>query len=401
MISIIKLLAVFILLIFVLKITKQLFIAVSVASVAAAIAFRLGFSNSLSIAVKSLVSSMTITTVLAFYFITFLQRILEKRGKLNRAQECLNGIFNDRRINASLAPMLIGMLPSAAVVTIAGAMVDAAAEDSLDAEEKTVVATYYRHISEAFLPTYPSTIIGAELAGVALSTFLVTMIPVLAVIIAIGFVLYLRKIPRATGSPRSETRGKDVINLFANLWPLFVIVLMVMIIPIPIYLTVIIVIVADIFIDRFKWEELKPMFRSAFESKLILSTIAIMIFKDYIIDSGVIAEMPAFFGQLPIPSYLIYTLIVFFGSLIAGQQAINVVAIPMAFAASGEGAPLFVLLMTSGYCAMQISPTHICLAIVADYFKVGMDRLVKKTLPLILPVIAFTIVYYLLLRLFI
>jgi hypothetical protein len=93
-------------------------------------------------------------------------------------------------------------------------------------------------------------------------------------------------------------------------------------------------------------------------------------------------------------------LIVFFGSLVAGQQAINVVAIPMAFA-GGEGAPLLILLMTSGYCAMQISPTHICLAIVADYFKVSMGSLVKKTLPLILPVTALTVLYYLLLRLFI
>jgi integral membrane protein (TIGR00529 family) len=325
---------------------------------------------------------------------------LEKRGKLNRAQECLNGIFNNRRINASLAPILIGMLPSAAVVTIAGAMVDAAAEDSLTTEEKTVVATYYRHVSEAFLPTYPSTIIGAQLAGVALSAFLLGMAPVLALIIAAGFVLYLRKIPKATGQPESKNRGRDVINLFANLWPLFVIVLMVMIFPIPVYATVLIVILADVFIDRFKWEELKPMFRSAFEAKLILSTVAIMIFKDYIISSGVISEMPAFFGQLPIPSYMIYMLIVFFGSLIAGQQAINVVVIPMAFA-GGEGIPLFILLMTCGYCAMQISPTHICLAIVTDYFKVSMGSLVKKTLPLILPILVLTLLYYLLLRRFV
>jgi integral membrane protein (TIGR00529 family) len=397
MTEILKLAVVFLLMVVVLKLTKQLFIAVAAASAAAAFAFRLGFTDSLVIAGKALVSPLTLTTVMAFYFITFLQRLLEKRGKLNRAQECLNGIFNNRRINASLAPILIGMLPSPAVVTIAGAMVDTAAEGSLTREEKAAAASYYRHVSEAFLPTYPAIIIGAELAGVALSAFLLGMLPVLAMIIAAGFVFYLRRIPRETGNPPSQNRGKDILNLFLNLWPLFVIVLLVILFSLPVYITVLMVIAADILIDRFKWGELKPLFRSAFEAKLILSTLVIMIFKDYIIASGVIAEMPGFFSALPIPSYMIYMLIIFFGSLIAGQQAINVVALPMAFA-SGEGAPLFVLLMTCGYCAMQISPTHICLAIITEYFKTSMVTLIKKTLPVIAVVIAAATVYYLLLR---
>jgi integral membrane protein (TIGR00529 family) len=397
--ELVKLLALFTLMVITLKVTKQLAAAMGIASVAAAVIFHLGFPESLVIAGKAVISPLTINTLLAFYLITFLQRLLEARGKLDRAQECLNGIFNDRRINASLAPILVGTLPSAAVVKIAGAMVDAAAEDSLTVDEKTFTASYYRHVPEAFLPTYPAIIIGAELAGVALSAFLLGMLPVLAMIIAAGFVFYLRKIPRETGNPPSQNRGKDILNLFLNLWPIFVIVVMVICFPVPVYMVVLPVIIADIFIDRFNWKEIKPMFRSAFEVKLILSTVIIMIFKDFIIASGVITTLPAFFSRLPIPSFMIYMLIILIGTLVAGQQAINVVTFPMAFA-SGGGAPLFILLMTCGYCAMQISPTHICLAIVADYFKIGMGSLVRKTLPLILPVIALTALYYLLLRRF-
>jgi hypothetical protein len=124
MIEIIKLIFVFLLMVAALKITKLLYAAIGCAAVATALLFNLGPVNSLVIAGKAVISPISITTVLAFYFITFLQRMLEKRGKLNRAQEALNGIFNNRRINASLAPVLIGMLPSPAVVTIAGAMVD-------------------------------------------------------------------------------------------------------------------------------------------------------------------------------------------------------------------------------------------------------------------------------------
>jgi hypothetical protein len=269
-------------------------------------------------------------------------------------------------------------------------------------EEKTFVATYYRHIPESFLPTYPGILIGAELAGVALSAFLIGMLPVVCITITLGFIFYLRKIPKETGNPPGLTRSKDALILFQSLWQLLVIVLLVIFFQFPVYLTVLFIILPSIFIDRFKWDELKQMFYSAFEPKLIISTIVIMIFKDLIIESKVITIMPEIFNKLPLPSFLIYVLIIFFGSLVSGQQAINVVVLPMAFAVeSGEGIPLFILLMTCGYCAMQLSPTHICLAIIADYFKVSMGSLVKKTLPIILVLLFIVCLYYLLLRLFI
>ncbi|GHU90470.1 hypothetical protein FACS189476_10580 [Spirochaetia bacterium] len=402
MADIIKLIVVFLLIVAALKFTKQLVLAMLTAAVAAAFLFQLGLTNSLIIAGKSAISPMTYTTVLAFYTITFLQRMLEKRNRLAKAQQCLNGIFNNRRINASLSSIMVGMLPSAAVVTIAGAMVDEAAGDSLDLEEKTFVAMYYRHVSEAFLPTYPGILISVQLAGVALPGFLLGMIPVLIAIVAMGFVFYLRKIPKDTGHTASGNRLREVLKLFGNLWTIFAVVVVVIIFNIPVFAIVLGTAVLNIFIERFKWKELAPMFRSAFEWKLLLSAVLIMIFKDFIIASGVIEGMPAFFSQLPLPSFFIYMLIIFFGSIVAGQQAINVVTLPMAFAAgSGEGAPLFILLMTCGYCAMQISPTHICLGIICEYFKTSMGAVIKKTIPVIFSVMAITAIYYLILRQFI
>jgi integral membrane protein (TIGR00529 family) len=402
MIDVIKLLSIFVLMVVVLKFSKQLVLAVASAALATALLFQLGVTNSLVIAGKSIISPMTYTTVLAFYTITFLQRMLEKRKRLLHAQECLNGIFNNRRVNASLAPIMVGMLPSAMVVTIAGAMVDDAAQDSLNVEEKAFVATYFRHVSEAFLPTYTSIIIGTQLAGVELPMFLLGMLPVLVFIILMGFVVYLRKIPKETGTPPSGNRLKSTLRLFGNVWTLLIVVVIVILFKLPVYQIVTGVVIVNLFVDRFKWAELKPLFRSAFEPKLIISAILIMVFKDLLIDSGVIAELPATFSQLPLPSFIVYGMIIFFGAVVAGQQAINVVALPMAFAAgTGAGVPLFVLLMTCGYCAMQISPTHICLPIICDYFKVSMGALVRKTLPVILSVMVFAALYYLLLTQFI
>ena len=102
-------------------------------------------------------SKDTITVVLSFYFITFLQRMLERRSRLKQAEESLNGLFNNRRINASAAPAVIGLLPSAGAMTICAEIVRSSCEDYLSNEDMTAVASFYRHIPECFLPTYSST----------------------------------------------------------------------------------------------------------------------------------------------------------------------------------------------------------------------------------------------------
>ena len=405
MIDIIKLLAIFASLVIVLRFTKILYLAIISAAVLTAFLYQVGFVKTLALSGHALVSETTITTVLAFYTITFLQRMLEKRKRLANAQQAMSGIFNNQRVNASLAPILIGMLPSAAVVKICGAMVNDAVGDSLSTDEKAFTASYYRHICESFFPTYTGVILGSSLSGIPLSSFIFGMIPMALVLVLLGYVFYLRKIPKETGMAPSTDKGKDALNLLANLWSLVLIVIIVMvfngrpavgILGMP-FAAVTIVIVLSKFIDRFTWTELKPMFRTAFEPKLIFSTIMIMIFREILEYTQVIGILPSVFMDLPIPVFLIYTALFFFGSIVSGQQAMTVIGIPLAFADPGlaGGMPLLVLLMGTSYAAMQISPTHVCLAVVIDYFNIGMGPLVKKTLPVILVFIVVLSFYYL------
>ena len=54
------------------------------------------------------------------------------------------------------------------------------------------------------------------------------------------------------------------------------------------------------------------------------------------------------------------------------------------------------LLMGTTYAAMQISPTHVCLVVAADYFHVSMGELIRKTIPASLVFCALMILYYML-----
>ena len=61
------------------------------------------------------------------------------------------------------------------------------------------------------------------------------------------------------------------------------------------------------------------------------------------------------------------------------------------------GAFLLALLMNVSFASSQLSPTHICTAIISDYFGVTFFATVKKLLPLFLLNVLIACGYYMLL----
>ena len=104
----------------------------------------------------------------------------------------------------------------------------------------------------------------------------------------------------------------------------------------------------------------------------------------------------AMFSALPLPTFFIFALIFFFGTLVAGNQACIVLCMPMVMAAlnGAISLSLFVLLMCMNYVAMQISPIHICLTLCAEDSKVSFSSMAAKTLPMVLIFIAVSFLYY-------
>ena len=399
--DIVKLIVIFTGIVFFIKLKKPLYISILVGAVISIILYRIPVITSFQLAFKSCASRDTISLVLAFYTITYVQRMMEKRGHLLLAEKSLDNIFNSRRINAMIAPFVIGLLPSAGAVLIAAPIVQNASGDYLTREEQTFVTSYYRHISEAFLPTYSSILLALDLSGVDMTKFVVGMLPMVAILFILGYVFYVRKIPKSTGISQSRDKKDDIINLIISLWPIAVTITIILTLKIPVYMAVIPVIIVSAILNKFSVDELIPMVKTAFETKLIVSTVMIMIFKELLTFTGVIGRLPEYFEKLPIHPAIIFSLIFVIGTLVAGSQAIIALALPLAFATIPNGGlALMILLMCMTYIAMQVSPTHICLAIVTEAFDVSFIELVKKTFPIFIIFIAITAVYSYLLFMF-
>lgn len=152
--ELVKLLAVFCIIILVMWLKKPLMAAIAAACVGTVVLYQLPLDATWGALVKGATGNTTIQAVAVLYCITFLQRMMEKRKNLSNCQVALNGLFNNRRINASVAPFLLGCLPAASTVLICGPIVRESVGEYLSTEEKAAVTSFFRHVSESFLPTY-------------------------------------------------------------------------------------------------------------------------------------------------------------------------------------------------------------------------------------------------------
>ena len=223
--------------------------------------------------------------------------MLERRSRLKQAEESLNGLFNNRRINASAAPAVIGLLPSAGAMTICAEIVRSSCGDYLSNEDMTAVTSFYRHIPECFLPTYSSILIALAVSGIGAGEFVVAMLPLVAALFFIGYLFFLRKVPKPTGMVSEGGRKAAAKMLLRSLWSIILIVALIIAFDIPVYIATPLVAVLNVFVDRLKPWEIKPMFRTAFEPVIIFNTVLIMMFKDIITSTGVIHELPVFFWR--------------------------------------------------------------------------------------------------------
>ena len=415
--DLIKLAIIFIVIIVLINFKIRLNIAVAVGAVLGAILYQMGFVHSFEVAWRGVWNADTISVIVITYLITFLQRMMEQKGDLLLAQRSLSGIFNSRRVNASVAPIFIGLLPSPAAAFIAGDMVKSSCGDYLDKNEQAFVTSYFRHIPESCLPTYSSIILAVSLSGVALNGFLLSMV----LPVVLRYLFYLRRVPKDTGLPPAQSKAREWRNLVASLWPIALAIVLVIAVPyipfstisgfppaaaeflgsFPVWLAVIISIVLYFFIGRFRFKEVTPYFSSAFELNIMLNTVVVMIFKEILTESGVIAELPDTLSKLPIPTFLVFALLFLIGTIVGGSTAIVTLCTAPAFAAMPDGGvPLLMLLMCFSYAAMQISPTHLCLTLIAEYFDSNFGVLVKKTIPVIAIFMVLILGYYLLLTLF-
>ncbi len=394
--ALLKLLAVFAVMIGLIVIKQPLYVAAPAAALVCWLLFGIPFQRGIDAIVARIFSTSTLQLLLVMYFITFMQEMIKKRNGIDQSQKALTRMFNNNWITCTVAPFIIGLLPAAPAVFVSGDVIDRAVGDRLDNGQKATAASFFRHLSEAFMPTYPAILTALALTGMSTGGFVLGMLPLMIIMVLIGcFFLYRGRVPvKADGEP-SKNKALDLKEFVGGVWPIFVAIILIVGFGVNTTLAIGLVTVVFVFLGKFSFEEIKPFFRTAFQPKIIVQTLAVYMFSAVLGASGVIKDLPGFFENLPIPTFMVFMLICFFGAIVAGSLTMTTTMLPLAFETiPNAGIPLLCLLMSTIYAAMQISPTHVCLTLSCEKFKVPLSSLIKNTIPIILTFLVVTVIYY-------
>ena len=394
-----KLAVIFVVIMAMVLMKRQLRDAMIAAILLTVILFQIPIGKAVKMMVTSIGEKDTLLVIGSFILVTFLQRIMEERKLLERAELALQRLSGDRRLVCVIAPVIIGFLPSAGAVNICGAIVDKATGEDLDIEEKTFVTSYYRHISESFSPTYNAILLALSITAVSTGKFVLYMVPMVIVLLVLGYLGYLRKLSKGYGDTGEVFDKKEEFKqLLYCFWPLVLCIVLVIALNLSVIKVLPFIILLSIIVYKLSAREVLAFAKTSVEWRIIFNTIILMMFKNILTYTGAVGRLPDLFEGSAIPQFAAFGIIMFMGTIISGANSMIVLLIPLAFAnIPNAGAALLMYLMSLSYAAMQISPTHICLAIITEYFNVSWGQLMKKTLPVILVFVVILTGYYMML----
>lgn len=395
--ALIKVLIIFVVILALLNKRLPLYLAMIFGSLLMIVMFRLPLATAGQTALHTLTGWDVWSVNLAMYVISVLVYELDLRHRFEDAQRAMNGLMRDPRLKTSLACMFIGLMQGPATVTICGGMVDTMAGDHLKNDEKAAVATYLRHISEAMVPTFTGVIVACSISGISISSFFVWMLPMALLTLLAIYLVYLRRVPRTVGET-GRSKKECVRLLLRSLWSLLLAIAVIIVFSLPTWAVVAVVAAVNALVEKFSAQEVRDAVVKGFGLKSLLGITMTYVFKDLLVLSGVIDVLPTYFEHLPIPVFLVLVILYAFGTLVAGSSAAAAAFIPLAYTMIPDGGTfLLALLMNVSFASSQLSPTHICTAIISAYFGVTFFATVKKLLPLFLLTVLIACGYYMLL----
>ena len=383
MIDFLKLAGVFAAIVIFVWLKKPLFLSMLAGIVAASLLFSLPPMGVAEALWKQTISIETADLLFSFYAIFFLQLMMSKKGRLNTARVCFERLLQNRRLTAIISSIVIGVLPSAAVMPVCANIVDQTCGTGLDKREKTFVSCYYRHIPEMFLPTFPAVLMAISLSRQPMGLVIMCMLPLVVAACIVVYLIFLRKIPRETERTGEEVSRRDEIKkLLGALWPLLLVLIMIIGFSISASIAAPVVILLLYLVDHFNPGDMMKNASDSFEPVMLGNLYSVMLFKNVLSATGVLATFPRYFaGNDPI----ILVLLFLAGTIISGSQAMIGLCLPLAMSAFPQsGIPILVMIMGTVWAGMEISPTHICTFVAADYFKTSFKDIVLKATPAIL-----------------
>jgi len=349
----------------------------------------------------TLADRQTLTLLAVVASALALSRLMEVKGLLTSLAATMERL--GPKLAMHLVPATIGLVPMpAGALVSATALRDLADRMGLTPERVTFINYWFRHIWETSLPVYPAIIATSVILSVQLSSVTLTLLPMTALVIALGTVSSYRMLKSNKRYKTEERMSKKGIayNLLRTSWPILLIVGLVLagldaVIAFPLALVLLAC------QQRARWPELKIALKYGVDLQILFLLYAIMLFKATIEGAGaaytLFSDMQQYIGMpTPVLLALLPFLMGFATGISMGFVGISLpLLVPFITLGSQVNSYALMLAYISGYVGVLLSPLHLCLILSTEYFKASFAKVYKLILPPLLAIeVVVVFIYY-------
>jgi len=317
-------------------------------------------------------SSSTLKLFLAFIFAFYFAALLRNVGVMNKI---VNGVASfNKKLAAIFLPSVVGLIPMPGGALVSAVMLkDLYLNDLKIGEEKaTFINFWFRHIWVTVWPLYQSLIIASVLLNVKVWQIIACTYPVSLATILGGLFVVLPLLRHVRENP-SKNSHVNLKVIFEGFWPFLVVIFLVLILRLDVVYSLIFVVVLTSLIYRPDKTKIKNSLKFAFSPKILLIIAIVMIYKEYVMNSGVNVELYDLAVSVGLPVYLILFLVPFIiGLATSGEFVFVAMSFPIlinVLAPGGTVNPFSVFIAyLGGVLSVLITPIHLCLALTLKYF---------------------------------
>jgi hypothetical protein len=361
------------------------------------------------------VDPLTIAVVLATFGIMLLSQLYKETRVIDHLSESAGTIINNSKVVSSVLPAVIGFLPVAGGALMSAPLVDCQTEKlGLKSEKKAYVNVWFRH---TIFPVYPLSqvlIITAALTGIAIPLIILRQVPVVIVMIAVGYLIGFWKVSEARKEERCQDFRSELKRFLVSFSPILSTIIAVAAIDVAlnaaypsldiakfgfdVAIATLIGLVVLVSISRPTRQVFMKPLRSWDIYGITLAAYGAFLLRNVVGAAGISEMLRTFAGNGSIDVLLLLTVVPAVLGFVTGSPsggvAISVSILAGILTFSPKTAAL---LFMSAYLGYLIVPSHLCFAFTIDYFKCSMSKVYKYIIPSFLVTLAAALVVYFLL----
>ena len=359
------------------------------ASIFLSVLFELAPLSTLRSIFDAVVYPKTLSLAIIVGLILVLSNSMELAGQMQRLLERFQGLIASRRLNLTLFPALIGLLPMPGGAVFSAPMVkELGLHSRLVPHQLSFINYWFRHIWEYWWPMYPGVLLATLMADLNIGLFVIFLSPLTFVAVYLGW-RSLKGVDLTESNTRALHRPP--------VWPFIkeLIPILIVIVPglglgtvfslafpsvtvgkeVALILSLCGAIGWIWFENGFSASRIWGILKSPQLLKMVYMVFAILIFKGILQDSHSIDVISKELMVLNVSLVLISVILPFLvgtitGITIAFAGSTFPILIPLIQSQGEAGFMLayVMLAMVSGFAGVLLSPLHLCLIFSNEYF---------------------------------